>query len=136
MKKIILIGRHDLTDKQKLLLDKYFGEWSIDLKLQQVDPANPLKDIDQSRFEAVVVQVLPVDILAKLLRVSRLPVFLFKVEAVAVVSDEREVEDLSRKHDADIVNYDPRSGNYRVAKTVALQRLLRIDIVTEDVATI
>ena len=119
-----------------MLLDKYFGEWSIDLKLQQVDPANPLKDIDQSRFEAVVVQVLPVDILAKLLRVSRLPVFLFKVEAVAVVSDEREVEDLSRKHDADIVNYDPRSGNYRVAKTVALQRLLRIDIVTEDVATI
>lgn len=131
--KLLLIGRHSLTEKQKLLLEKVFGKYDI-IQIATVDPTDPIKSLPSS-FDAIVIQALPIDLLAKLMKCNK-PIYQFKIIAVDLVNSEEKAKQIAKEKDADIILHDPKTGNYRVSKTIALQRIKKIIIETEDVATI
>lgn len=102
-------------------------------RVQQVENVQDVVRLARENDAVIVVQALPMHILAQLLQAAsrqNVPVFSFKIEAITTVP-----LDSACPTDADVEVPDPRSGNKRCSRTVALQRLIRIVVEAEDVAT-
>ena len=130
--KFITIGRHKYTPKQEELLRRAGLTQEIE-RIAQVNNVNDVVTKARELGAAIVVQALPMHILAQLLTVAQrnnVPVYAFRIQALDTVP-----LDESCPSEADIEVPDPRSGNKRCSKTAALQRLKRIVVEAEDVAT-
>ena len=134
-RKIIIIGRHDLTDRQKALLRTAFGDYTIVGKIHTVDPNDNSIIEALNKADAVVVQALPIDVLAKLNAKVKTPIYMFKIVPLGVLKTKEAVE-VAKKEGADIVNIDPRTGNARVAMTVSLDLVEEVKVVTKPVVTL
>jgi len=130
----IVIGRHRFTPVQIQLLQK-LGLTEEVARVQQIsDVADVLKLAKEKGADAIVIQALPMHLLAQLLTVANranIPVYGFRIEAVTIVPITQRCP-----AEADVEIPDPRSGNKRCSKTLALQRLKRIVVEAEDVATV
>ena len=132
MSKYIVIGRHRFTPVQEELLRKA-GLVEEVARIQQLEDINAVVQRAAQESAAIVVQALPMHLLAQLLSAANragVSVYAFKIEAVATVPMNEECP-----AEADVVIPDPRSGNKRCSRTVALQRLKRIVVEAEDVVT-
>ena len=132
MSRYIVIGRHKFTPVQTRLLEKAGLKEEIE-RIQMLENINEVVQKAAQNNAAIVVQALPMHILAQLLNAANreaVPVYAFKIEAVATVP-----LDSNCPNDCDIEVPDPRSGNKRCSRTAALQRLRRIVVEAEDVVT-
>ena len=137
MKRILVIGRHSLTNRQKKLLEKAFGKFQIVASVATVNPNNPMSTLaNYPSYDAILVQTLPLSILALLVRDSKKPIYMFEIEAVDVVTSQNVAEQVAKDNDADIITPDPRTGNFRVAKTTKLMYVSAIRIETQTIATL
>jgi len=133
MTKYIVIGRHKFTDKQVRILEKVGLTEEIE-RIAKLEDINSVVQKAKENNAVILVQALPMHILAQLLsNASRngIEVYAFKIEAVTTVGINEKCPE-----ECDIEIPDPRSGNKRCSKTVALQRLKRIIVEAEDVATL
>jgi len=132
---LVIIGRHSLTSKQEELLKKAFGEYNVIGRIATLDLSNETQVAMLRSADAVVIQTLPVDLIAQVLKVTDKPVYIFDIKALGVVTSKEAIEEAVRSG-ADIVNIDPRTGNARVAMTVSLSRIKKVEIIKEVVATV
>ena len=130
----VVVGRHDFTPPQRRLLVKA-GLTEEAGRIPQINtPSEPVVVAKNNNAEAIVIQALPMHLLAALLPTANkfnIKVYGFKVEAVATVPADQPCPE-----EADIEVVDQRSGNKRCSKTVSLQLLKRIIVDAEDVATL
>ena len=129
----ITIGRHKFTDKQVQLLEKVGLTEEVE-RVVKLEDINSVVQKARENNAVILVQALPMHILAQLLNSAQrqgIEVYAFKIEAVATVPIDHKCPS-----DCDIEIPDPRSNNKRCSKTVALQRLKRIVVEAEDVATL
>ncbi|MFA4798730.1 hypothetical protein [Pyrococcus kukulkanii] len=130
-RKVIVIGRHEFTEVQKRLIEKAGLQ-----KIKQIQHVNDITKLIQEAKELnadILVQAMPMHLLAQLLSsASRegITVYSFKLEPVGLF----DTEEAARRSGADVI-VPSREGTYRGMKTRALQKLIRIEIVTEDVIT-
>lgn len=136
--KYVVVGRHKFTSRQEKLLEEA-GFTVQTARIEQMQsPQEVVEKAKETGASAIVVQALPMHLLAQLLQhASRagMSVYSFRIEAVATINSEEEARKIAEETGADIVLPDPRSGNYRVSKTVALQKVKRIVVEAEDVAS-
>ena len=135
----LVVGRHRFTDRQLRLLEKAGLTEEVKRIATVEDPVDVVLQAVELGVDAIVVQSLPMELLARLVDAADsefIPVYTFKIEAIATASNMEEAEEIARREKADIILPDPRSGNIRVSKTVALQRVLRIVVETREVATL
>jgi len=131
-KSFITIGRHRFTERQLQLLQKAGLKEEIE-RIQQVNSVDEVVQKAAQRGAAIVVQALPLPLLAQLLAAANkanVPVYGFRIEALATLSVYSKCPSV-----ADIEIPDPRSGNKRCSMTVALQKLKQIVVEAEDVVT-
>lgn len=129
----ITVGRHKYTPAQKTLLERAGLTEEVG-RIQHVDNPTEVTSRAKELGAAIVIQALPIPVLASLLQAAKRagvqvygfrlkPVGLFKSRDEAVVSG------------GDVI-VPSREGTFRVMKTSALQRLIKVEIVAEDVVSI
>lgn len=129
--KFVTIGRHEWTDKQKQLLEAA-GLTEEVARIAQLQGIEHLVSvIDEHQPDAIVIQALPLHLIAQILQYIKLPVYNFKIEAVATKKLDEECPS-----EADIEIVDRRSGTKRCSKTVAIQRLKKVVVEAEEVARV
>ena len=131
--RFITIGRHEYTPLQRKLLEKT-GLTEEVKRVVQVDDVREVVGEAEKLGAVIVIQALPMHVLAQLLQAASragIPVYSFRIEAITTVG----INETCPK-ECDIEISDPRSGNKRCSRTAALQRLKRIVVDTEDVATV
>jgi hypothetical protein len=106
--KIIWISRHELTDENKRILSKAFGEWELVEQVKQTVTAEDLKRLVEKHKDAKFVVVLPPHLLSELLKHTQ-EVYRFVVERTV---DEQ--------------------GN-AVFTPIGLEKIIKIEVVTERV---
>ena len=130
----IVVGRHKFTSVQVRLLEKAGLTDEVGRIAQVEDPVDVIKRARELGADAIVVQALPMHLLAQLLQAATragIPVYGFKIQPVAMVGIDEECP-----AEADVEIPNPRAGNKRCNKTVALERLIRVLIETQPVVTV
>ncbi len=133
--RIIIIGRHNLTDRQKKILEKAFGSYTITGKIHTVNPDDKAVIEQLKKADAIIIQTLPIDVLAKLKELLGNKLYIFKILPIGVVSSD-EALNIAKEGGCDIVNIDPRTGNARVSITVGLDRITEVVYKTKRVVTL
>jgi len=129
--RFLLVGRHNLTERQKELLKKVGLEKMV-TRIETVN--NPIQVVAEAKrtgAEAIVVQGLPMHIMASIINsASRegMPVLAFEMEQVGLVSNESEIPE-----NAEVV-LPSREGTIRILRTARLVMLKRVVIEKEVVA--
>ena len=130
----VTVGRHSFTASQRTLLERV-GLVAEVHRFQSVrDTIEVVEKARELGASAIVVQGLPLPLLAQLLQhASRagVPVYAFRTEAIGLFPSREEAE----RAGADIV-IPSSEGSFRALRTVALQRLVKIQIVAEDVVSL
>ncbi len=132
---LIIIGRHELTDRQRKLLEIAFGEYNIIGRVHTVDPEDKTLIEALNKSDGIIIQALPIDVLAKLTKKVSKPIYMFNIVPIGVLKTKEAIE-TAKKEGADIINIDPRSGNARVALTVSLELVETVTVKTKTVATL
>ena len=138
MRRFITIGRHAYTPAQARLLSIAGLGPEVGRIAHLRDPREAVEMASQKGAQAIVVQALPLPLLAQLLSLARragVEVYGFRVEAVGLYPTREAAEEAASRLGADIVS-PSREGSWRVARTAALQRLKRIVVEAEDVAVL
>ena len=122
MKAYITIGRHKFTPKQVFFLQKLGLEKEV-ARQETYNPELLKQQIGQLKPTAIIVQGLPINLLADLLKIANnynIPVYMFKTEPT---ENEEEAD----------IKIPSREGKIRLLKTTGIQRVKRILIEFEDV---
>jgi len=131
----LVVGRHNFTPVQVKLLEAV-GLIEEVARVEQVDNAGAVISMAKEvGAEAIVVQALPMHLLAQLLQAAiraDIPVYGFRIETVGLYQTREEAEEVAKRVGADIL-LPSREGTWRVARTAALQQLKRIIVEAEDV---
>jgi len=106
MKKIVWVSRHELTKRNEEILNKAFGNWELAKWVKDTVTAEELKRLSEEYSDAAFVVVLPPQLLAELLKYTR-EVYRF------------------------IVNREVKEDGTAVFTPTGLERVVRIEIVTE-----
>lgn len=129
----VVVGRHNFTDVQRDLLERVGLKKEV-YRFQTVENvANVVVKAKELGVNVIVVQGLPVPLLIDLVQRAKkegVNVYVFKTEAVGIFEDMEQA-----KQHGDVI-IPSREGGFRVLKTVALQRVLRAEIVVEDVVSL
>jgi len=105
-KKIIWVSRHELTKRNKEILNRAFGSWELAKWVKDTVTAEELKRLSEEYSDAAFVVVLPPQLLAELLRYTK--------EVYRFIVDRELKQDGS-------VEFTP----------TGLEKVVRIEIVTE-----
>ena len=108
MKKIVWVSRHELTKRNEEILNKAFGNWELVAWIKETVTPEKLKELTDEYSDAAFVVVLPPQLLAELLRSTK-EVYRF------------------------IVNREIKEDGTAVFTPTGLERIVRIEIVTERV---
>lgn len=131
--KYITIGRHEYTPIQIQLLEAVGLFEEIDrVEYLKADDINRVVKEAVENNASIVVQALPVGILAKLLKKARedeVPVYGFIVETIGTFGKD-EALTLKKHVDADV--WIESNGSVRLGKTKALTRLRKV-VVEQDI---
>ena len=134
----ITIGRHKFTERQLKLLEL------VGLKEEKARIGNvkDTKDViaiaKEKGADTIVIQGLPPSLLMQLLQHAKrenIKVLMFRIQAITVTDNEEEAKKIAREHNADIV-LPSREGKFRVSKTVALEEIEKIEVITKTIATL
>jgi hypothetical protein len=134
----ITIGRHEFTGRQLKLLAKIGLTHEVE-RIEQVSDIPSIVKKAQEKGTPIIVQALPMHLLAQLVQIAnraRIPVYSFEIQSIGIAKSREEAEELAKQHNADIILPDPKSGTYRVSKTVALQQVVSITVNTRRIATL
>ena len=108
MEKIVWISRHELDERNKEILNKVFGNWELVAWIKETVTPEKLKELTEEYSDAAFVVVLPPQLLAELLRSTK-EVYRF------------------------IINREVKEDGTAVFTPTGLERVVRIEIVTERV---
>ena len=137
--KVVIIGRGELTPRQKELLKKWLGEYTI---VQQIEQLNSVQQIPENADVAVSFVMHPtvISVLQNARKFNRIQAYgTFATEALftKTATNEQELQQLQQKcqqNGGDIMNTKVVNGQYslRCTKTAKLLVNPVIQIVTEQ----
>lgn len=107
MKKVVWVSRHELNERNKEILNKAFGSWELVWIKETVTPED-LRKLAEEYSDAAFVVVLPPQLLAEVLKYTK-EVYRF------------------------VVNREVKEDGTAVFTPVGLEKVIRIEIVTERV---
>ena len=132
MTRFVTIGRHEFTPRQKQLLQKAGLAEEAERIAHVNNPAEVVKIAKERGAKAIVVQALPMHILAQLLQAAQregIEVLQFQMETLATVK-ENEACPKGTEVESEVRGSELK----RCIRTKALVRVKRIVIETEPVA--
>jgi len=138
--KAILVGRHSLLESQVKTL--YEAEIEIIGQVSQV-PTEPQKlqefinELKQKGVKALVVQALPLHLIAQLLQ--HFEIYIFKMEAIAVsesLEEAKKIMELKPTHRIILPSRVGEKESYRVLEFKGLFKIKEIKVVEEPVVVV